>query len=106
MYAGAHSCFKTNDKQLTVTDQILTETNLAHAQVDELTLSGFHEIIRNDRNGRPGEGFPMYVAEHLEAVKVNEFEIRNLEAMWVKRKAGSNSILMCLCNRPPYARAE
>ena len=49
---------------------MLMETNLPHAQVDDLTLSGFHEIIGTGQDGRPGGGVAMYVAEHLGAVRV------------------------------------
>ena len=44
---------------------MLTETNV-HAQVDDLTLSGFHEIMRIDQNGRQGGCVVMYVAENVD----------------------------------------
>ena len=47
----------------------------------------------------------MFVAEHMGAVRGNEFEIRQLEIMWVKPMAGSNTIIL-MCYRFPNARAE
>ena len=63
-----------------------------HFQVD-LTLSGFHEILRKKWDSTPRGGCVMYVAVYLGAVRVNEFEISNLDAMWIHIKAGTNTLM-------------
>ena len=81
---------------------ILTETHLPYADVDNenLALEGFGDIIRKDRGVRMGGGVAVYVAEHIGAVKMTEFEIEDLEAMWVKLKVGSNIMFLCACYTP------
>ena len=84
----------------------LTETNLPAANVNDLTLDGFNPIIRKDRIGRTGGGVAIYVANHVGASRAFEFDIPDLESMWVKIKAGHNSLMLCVCYRPPNARAD
>ena len=43
----------------------LTESNLPHAQVTDLKLLGFHELLRKDRAGRLWRGVAAYIVEHL-----------------------------------------
>ena len=85
---------------------MLTETNLPHDQISDFSISGFQNIIRKDRVGRTGGGIAMYVADHLGAIRMSEFELPDLEALWVKVKAGHNVILFCTCYRPPDAKAD
>ena len=54
---------------------MLTETNLPHDCIDDLTLNGYHNFLRKDCDGRPSEGIAMYDAKHLGVVRVDEFEI-------------------------------
>ena len=84
----------------------LTETNLPSANVNDLNLNGFSPIIRKDRIGRTGGGVAVYVADHLGASRVIRYEIPDLEALWLKIKAGHNVLLLCICYRPPNARAD
>ena len=84
----------------------LTETNLPTARVDDLNLNGFHPLIRKDRVGKTGGGVGMYIANHLGITQQFNFEIPQLEALWVKVKAGNNIVLICVCYRPPNAKAE
>ena len=84
----------------------LTETNLPHANVEHLLLKGFHEIIRKDRVGRTGGGVGVYVAQHISAVRMLEYEIPDLEALWLKVKAGYNVSMLGVCYRPPNSKVE
>ena len=84
----------------------LTETNLPTARVTNLNLNGFHSLIRKDRTGKTGGGVGIYVASHLGVTRVYDYEIPNLEALWVKIKAGTNTILICVCYRPPNAKFD
>jgi len=84
----------------------LTETNLPHANVDDLSITGFHDIIRKDRDGRVGGGVGVYVTQHLSATLVNDYNIPELEAMWVKIKAGHNTFMLCVCYRPPNSKPD
>ena len=84
----------------------LTETNLPTARVTDLNLIGFHSLIRKDHFGRTGGGVGIYVANHLGVTRIYDYEIPNLEALWVKIKAGNNTVLICVCYRPPNARAD
>ena len=84
----------------------LTETNLPHANVDDLALMGFHEIIRKDRIGRAGGGVGVYVAQHLSAERVIEYEMPDLECLWIKIKAGHNIFMLGVCYRPPNSKAD
>ena len=43
----------------------LTKSNIPHAQVTDLKLLGFHELLRKDRAGRLGDGVAAYVVQHL-----------------------------------------
>ena len=75
---------------------MLTKSNLPHACVDDLTVGGFHDILRKDHIGCTGGGVAMYVADHIGAVRVQELAILDLELMWVKIKAGHDIIHMCV----------
>ena len=84
----------------------LSETNLPTAKVSDLSLSGFHSIIRKDRIGKSGGGVALYAANFLGVMRMAEFEIPELEAMWVKVKAGNDIALICVCYKPPNAKAD
>ena len=84
----------------------LTETNLPYANVNDLTLNGFHPIMRKDRDGKTGGGVGIYVSINLGVTRVYEYEIPGLESLWVKIKAGNNIFLLCVCYRPPNSKAD
>ncbi len=84
----------------------LTETNLPAANVSDLNLDGFNPIIRKDRAGKTGGGVAIYAANHIGASRIFDYDIPDLEAMWVKIKAGNNILLICVCYRPPNSKAE
>ena len=84
----------------------LSETNLPTARVSNLQLDGFHPILRKDRVGKTGGGVGMYVANYIGATRMIEFELQDLEAMWVKLKAGNNIVLVCTCYRPPNSKVD
>ena len=84
----------------------MTETNLPHANAENLSIPGFHDILRKDRVGRVGGGLGVYVAQHLSGVHITDFDIPELEAMWLKIKAGHNIFMLCICYRPPNAKVD
>ena len=84
----------------------LTETNLPSANVTDLNLNGFNPITRKDHVGRTGGGVAAFVANHIGASRIFEYEIPDLEALWLKIKAGQNVLLLCICYRPPNAKAD
>ena len=84
----------------------LTETNLPTARVNDLNLNGFHPIHRKDRVGKTGGGVGMFIANHLGATRIYDYEIPGLEALWMKIKAGNNLFLMCVCYRAPNEKAQ
>ena len=79
----------------------LTETFMPNSNVTDLTLNGFHPILHKDRANQIVGGVALYAAEHLSAERIYNAEIPQLEAMWVKIKAGNNIIFICVCYRPP-----
>ena len=52
----------------------LTETNLPYAKPTDLSIHGFHPIIRKDRIGKTGGGVGLYAAEHLSITRKFEYE--------------------------------
>ena len=85
----------------------VTETNLPHARVTDLTLPGFHPILRKDRaTGEMWGGVAVYAAEYISITRIYEYEIPDLEAMWVKLQVGKNTVNLCTCYRPPKTGAE
>ena len=80
---------------------MLSETNLPHSSLSDMDITGFQHILRKDRVDRRGGGVAMYVASHLSATRMSAYEFDDLEAMWVKIKAGCNTFLFCVCYRPP-----
>ena len=84
----------------------LSETNLPSARCTDLNLIGFHPIVRKDRVGRSGGGVAVYAANYLGLTRMTELEVPELEAMWVKVKAGNNIVLLCICYRPPNSKPD
>ena len=78
----------------------MTETTPPRARVTDFHLSGFHDILHKDRVGRPGGGVALYAAEHLCIHRLYEYEIPELDTMWVKVKADNNVFFLCVCYRP------
>ena len=44
----------------------------------------------------------LYVRDSLFAVRRSEFEILELEALWVEIKSSKLNLMSCVCYRPPY----
>ena len=84
----------------------LTETNLPHARVENTNLPGFQHLISKDRPLRQGGGVAAFVADHIGAVRLSELELPELELMWIKIKAGTNTLLIGTCYRPPNSNNE
>ena len=79
----------------------LSETHL-HPGVtnDVFDLPGYHEIIRNDRNGQGG-GVAVFVKQNITYKRIYELEKPNVEAIWLQLSTLQGKILICCCYRPP-----
>ena len=64
----------------------VTESTLPHARVSDLSLLGFHPIMRKDRTGRTGGGVALYAAEFISIKRLYDYELPELEVMWTKKK--------------------
>ena len=84
----------------------LTETNLPHARVENINLPGFQHLISKDRPLRQGGGVAAFVADYIGAVRLSELEVPELELMWIKIKAGTNTLLIGTCYLPPNSKNE
>ena len=67
----------------------------------DLNLNRYLPIFRKDRTLRPGGGVALYVRDSLFAVRRSEFEILELEALWVEIKSSKENLMLCACYRPP-----
>lgn len=84
----------------------LTETFLHQNSTCDLNLDGYHPLFRKDRANRFGGGVAAYISESVIAKRLEEFEIDNLEAMWLEIRSTTNTFLLCICYRPPDSAAE
>ena len=79
----------------------LTETFLNTNCCFDLNINGYLPIFRKDRTLRPGGGVALYVRDSLFAVRRSEFEILELEALWVEIKSSKLNLMLCVCYRTP-----
>ena len=83
---------------------ILTESKLDQSIPNNIvTLSGFHEPIRHDRqiNGRHGGGVLVYIAEHLVFQHRLEYQSQFYEHVWVDVKINNKTFAINALYRPP-----
>jgi len=66
-------------------------------------IPGYQPIFRLDRVGRIGGGVAAYISNSIAAIRRNDLEQPNLEAMWLELRNGNKKFLLCVCYRPPDA---
>jgi len=80
----------------------ISETFLNENSTTDLSLPGFHKIIRKDRQ-RFGGGVAVYVKENITFKRKCQYENDNLEAIWIELNTIEGKILICTIYRPPNA---
>ena len=78
----------------------ISETFLSPTSTVNLNIPGYLPIIRKDRLGHGG-GIALYVADSCAAKRLHNFEIPDLEALWVEVKTHTSIFAVCVCYRPP-----
>jgi hypothetical protein len=80
----------------------LSETFLNdNSNYDALKLPGFKELNFRNRINRTGGGVGLFLKNHIIAHRRRDLELPNLEAMWHELKVSNNTVLLCVCYRPP-----
>ena len=83
---------------------VISESHLdATIPVTLITIPGFHEPVRRDRevNGRRGGGCLVYVSEKLTFAHKPELQVNNFEHIWVDIKVKKSLYAVCVWYRPP-----
>ncbi len=78
----------------------LSETFLSPHSSTDLSLPGYHAIIRRDRPTFGG-GVAMYVKETIAYKRLYDFDCRYLENMWIEINTREGKLLVCNIYRPP-----
>jgi len=81
----------------------LSETFLSNNSCIDLSIPGFHDIIRKDRASFGG-GVAVYVKNNLSYTRAIEYECYGIECIWLKLITCDGTILMCTVYRPPSNR--
>ena len=85
----------------------VTETWLNQdIQSSSISIPGYQEIYRKDRDGNTYGGVGMYIRSGLISKSRTDLDIRNLEAIWAEIQTGGKKLLVCAVYRPPNAGAE
>ena len=84
----------------------LTETNLPHANVSSLDITGYQKLMTRNRTDRQGGGVGVYAADHIGATRATNIEMPGIELMWVNITLGGNKLLLGVCYRPPNSPAD
>ena len=83
---------------------VITESKLDNSIPSHLiTLPGYHEPVRRDRNvnGRNGGGVLIYIAEHLVFQQKSDLQSHLYEHIWVDVKHKNVSFAINALYRPP-----
>jgi len=84
----------------------LSETHLHQGVSNNVfNLTGFHEIIRKDRNEHGG-GVAIYIKENIAYKRLAQYESKNMESLWVQINTIQGKVLICCCYRPPDKKAD
>ena len=78
----------------------LSETFLGPLSSADLKLPGFHEILRRDRPTFGG-GLAVYISESIPYKRRFEWEIKEIEVMWIELRTTEGKLLLCNVYRPP-----
>ena len=80
----------------------LSETFLSPGNLDmDLTLPGFHTIMRKDRKTGPGGGVGLFVSQQLLTSRRYDLEEDDLELLWSEIIINNNKLLIGVVYRPP-----
>ena len=79
----------------------VSETHLHPGLPDNaFALSGYHDIIRKDRNAQGG-GVAIYIKNTICFKRLYQIETDDLEAIWVQLNTIEGKIALCCTYRPP-----
>ena len=78
----------------------IPETFLSLTSRTDLTLPGFHNIIRKDRPTFGG-GVAIYIRENISFKRKAQYEDRSLEVIWVEVNKVEGKVLIGTAYRPP-----
>ena len=85
----------------------LSETFLNHSSnLNELVLQNFKPIECLNRVNQIGGGVALYIRKSIIAHRKKEYEIPNLEALWMELNVGGETALLCVCYRPPGSTVQ
>ena len=83
----------------------LSETFLSNDTLHDLSIEGFHPIIRKDRDAHGG-GVAAYVSLNLIVKRCIEYEVASLECLWLEIHSKNNKFLLATCYRPPRSKDD
>ena len=78
----------------------ISETFLGPHSTVDLTLPGFHNILRRDRPTFGG-GLAVFVRECISYKRKVNFDCRLIENMWIEISTAEGKLLLCNVYRPP-----
>ena len=78
----------------------LSETFLSATSSQDLSLQGYHQIIRKDRNTFGG-GVAAFISNDLAYKHISDLEIVDNETLWLQVNAKNNKFLLAVTYRPP-----
>ena len=78
----------------------LSETFLSSTSNQNLCISGYHDIIRRDRDSFGG-GVAMYIKENIVFKRHFDYESRDLENIWIEISTCEGKLFVCTIYRPP-----
>lgn len=78
----------------------LSETFLSLNCTTDLSIAGYHDIIRKDRDSFGG-GVAMYIKDNIIYKRHYNYECRLLENMWIELTTCEGKLFICTIYRPP-----
>ena len=79
----------------------LSETFLSNTSTHDLTLGGFHQVVRRDRETFGG-GVAVYIRESITFKRLLEYEHDDLEMIWIELNIIEGEIIICTLYRAPW----
>lgn len=78
----------------------ISETFLSPNSTLDLTIPGYHSILRRDRPTLRG-GLAIYIKENIGFKRLAQFESDLIEVMWLQLNTVQGKLLLCTAYRPP-----
>ena len=78
----------------------ISETMLCDSSDIDLTIPGYHPILRRDRNNQGG-GIAVYIRDSIGFKRLYEAESHPIEIMWIKINTTCGNLLLATAYRPP-----